>query len=130
MGVDLERELRERSCRRPEDGLGAVEHVERRLVARAQQLMRARLVQPDRAAGVRADLRVRDQPIRAPVRAFGWRIEQVGYGPVFILTSAIGLIAVVFVVMEWVRQAWRDRRVTNGPVSATDAARAAEGDTA
>jgi PAT family beta-lactamase induction signal transducer AmpG len=41
--------------------------------------------------------------------AIGERIEQVGYGPVFILTSAIGLIAVAFVVLEWARVAWRDR---------------------
>ncbi|HEX6219434.1 MAG TPA: MFS transporter, partial [Sphingomicrobium sp.] len=42
--------------------------------------------------------------------AIGERIEIVGYGPVFILTAAIGLIAVVFVILEWVRVAWRGRQ--------------------
>ena len=61
--------------------------------------------------------------------AIGERIEQVGYGPVFILTSLIGLIAVVFVALEWIRVAWRDRNGA-GDVLASDAARAAQGDTA
>ncbi len=63
--------------------------------------------------------------------AIGERIEQVGYAPVFLLTAGIGLIAVVFVVMEWARTAWADRnKKAPGPVPASDAARAAEGDTA
>ena len=60
----------------------------------------------------------------------GERIEEVGYAPVFWLTAAIGLIAVVFVILEWVRVAWKNRRAAaDGPVLASDAARAAQGDT-
>ena len=62
--------------------------------------------------------------------AIGERIEQVGYGPVFMLCAAIGLIAIVFVILEWVRAAWNERRRQKGDVLAADAARAAEGDTA
>jgi PAT family beta-lactamase induction signal transducer AmpG len=63
--------------------------------------------------------------------AIGERIEQVGYAPVFMTTAAIGLIAVAFVALEWIRTAWADRRrPAAGPVPASDAARAAEGDTA
>jgi PAT family beta-lactamase induction signal transducer AmpG len=61
----------------------------------------------------------------------GERIEQVGYAPVFMLCAAIGVIAVVFVAVEWARTAWAERRRdADGPVLASDAARAAEGDTA
>ena len=42
--------------------------------------------------------------------AIGERIEQVGYGPVFILCAGIGLIAIVFVVLEWIRTVWTERR--------------------
>jgi hypothetical protein len=50
---------------------------------------------------------------------------------VFRFTAAIGLIAVAFVVLEWMRVAWKERRdAANGPVPASDAARAVEGDTA
>ena len=60
----------------------------------------------------------------------GERIEQVGYAPVFWLTAAIGLIAVFFVILEWIRVAWKERRrPSDGPVLASDAARAAQGDT-
>lgn len=62
--------------------------------------------------------------------AIGERIEQVGYAPVFVLCAAIGVVAVVFVVLEWVRTAWADRRKGAGDVLGADAARAAEGDTA
>jgi PAT family beta-lactamase induction signal transducer AmpG len=62
--------------------------------------------------------------------AIGERIEQVGYAPVFMLCAMIGLIAVVFVVLEWGRTAWADRRRGSGDVLGADAARAAEGDTA
>jgi PAT family beta-lactamase induction signal transducer AmpG len=64
--------------------------------------------------------------------AIGERIEQVGYAPVFLLTAAIGLLAVAFVVLEWARTAWAERRrpAADGPVLQADAARAAEGDTA
>ncbi len=45
--------------------------------------------------------------------------------------ALIGLIAVGFVAAEWVRQSLMDRRRgADGPVPASDAARAAEGDTA
>jgi PAT family beta-lactamase induction signal transducer AmpG len=63
--------------------------------------------------------------------AIGERIDQVGYAPVFLLCAAIGLIAVGFVIAEWIRQAVAERRrAADGPVPASDAARAAEGDTA
>jgi MFS transporter, PAT family, beta-lactamase induction signal transducer AmpG len=61
----------------------------------------------------------------------GQRIEEIGYGPVFWLTAAIGIIAVVFVILEWIRVSWNDRRARRkGDVLAADAARAAQGDTA
>ena len=63
--------------------------------------------------------------------AIGEAIDNIGYAPVFRFTAAIGLIAVAFVVFEWIRVAWRDRRLAaDGPVPASDAARSAEGDTA
>ncbi|MBA3510307.1 MAG: MFS transporter [Sphingomonas sp.] len=63
--------------------------------------------------------------------AIGERIEQVGYAPVFLLTAAIGIIAVVFVILEWIRTAWAGRkRASTGPVLAADAAKVSEGDTA
>jgi PAT family beta-lactamase induction signal transducer AmpG len=60
----------------------------------------------------------------------GERIEQVGYAPVFILCALIGVVAVVFVVLEWLRVAWADRKRGNGDILAADAAKEAEGDTA
>ena len=62
--------------------------------------------------------------------AIGERIEQVGYAPVFTLCAMIGLVAVGFVILEWVRTAMAERRRTAGDVLAADQARAAEGDTA
>lgn len=63
--------------------------------------------------------------------ALGEAIDQIGYAPVFRLTALIGLVAVGFVALEWARTVWSERRVkANGPVPASDAARAAEGDTA
>ena len=62
--------------------------------------------------------------------AIGEAIDNIGYAPVFRFTAAIGLIAVAFVVLEWIRVAWNDRRAANGPVPASDAVRATEGDTA
>jgi MFS transporter, PAT family, beta-lactamase induction signal transducer AmpG len=62
--------------------------------------------------------------------AIGEAIDQIGYAPVFRFTALIGLVAVAFVILEWARTAWRDRRTVDGPVPASDAARAAEGDTA
>jgi PAT family beta-lactamase induction signal transducer AmpG len=63
--------------------------------------------------------------------AIGEAIDKIGYAPVFRFTALIGLLAVAFVALEWARTAWNERRnVANGPVPASDAARAAEGDTA
>ncbi len=63
--------------------------------------------------------------------AIGESIDQIGYAPVFRFTALIGLIAVGFVVLEWARTAWVERKqAADGPVPASDAARAAEGDTA
>ena len=62
--------------------------------------------------------------------AIGERIEQVGYAPVFTLCAMIGLVAVGFVVLEWVRTAMRDGRSGGGAVLAADQVRAEEGDTA
>jgi len=63
--------------------------------------------------------------------AIGEAIDNIGYAPVFRFTAAIGLIAVAFVAVEWVRITWSERRrAGDAPVPASDAARAAEGDTA
>ena len=63
--------------------------------------------------------------------AIGEAIDQIGYAPVFRFTAMLGLIAVGFVVLEWMRQEWAERRQRiDGAVPASDAARAAEGDTA
>ena len=63
--------------------------------------------------------------------AIGEAIDQIGYAPVFRFTAMIGLVAVGFVALEWIRVAWSERRrAANGPVLAADAVRAAEGDTA
>jgi len=51
--------------------------------------------------------------------AIGERIEQVGYGPVFILCAGIGVIAIVFVILEWIRTVWTER---NRPVEQMAAA--------
>ncbi|MDQ3483061.1 MAG: MFS transporter [Pseudomonadota bacterium] len=62
--------------------------------------------------------------------AIGERIEQIGYAPVFLLTAAIGLVAVFFVILEWIRTVWNDRRkAAAGSILESDAARAAQGDT-
>lgn len=42
--------------------------------------------------------------------AIGERIDAIGYAPVFWFTAAIGLIAVFFVILEWIRIAWNERR--------------------
>ena len=42
--------------------------------------------------------------------AIGEAIDNVGYAPVFRFTAAIGLIAVGFVILEWMRVAWNERR--------------------
>jgi PAT family beta-lactamase induction signal transducer AmpG len=61
--------------------------------------------------------------------AIGEAIDEIGYAPVFRFTALIGLIAVGFVVLEWIRTAWNDRRRSDGPVLAADAAKASQGDT-
>ena len=62
--------------------------------------------------------------------AVGEAIDEIGYAPVFLWTALIGLSAVVFVALEWVRTSWRERReAADGPVPAGDSARAAQGDT-
>ena len=63
--------------------------------------------------------------------AIGEAIDEIGYAPVFRFTALIGLVSVLFVVLEWVRTAWAEqRRRSDGPVLAADAARVVEGDTA
>ena len=42
--------------------------------------------------------------------AIGEAIDSIGYAPVFRFTAGIGLIAVAFVILEWVRVVWRARR--------------------
>ena len=42
--------------------------------------------------------------------AIGEAIDNIGYAPVFRFTAAIGLIAVAFVALEWIRVAWKERR--------------------
>jgi PAT family beta-lactamase induction signal transducer AmpG len=62
--------------------------------------------------------------------AVGEAIDEIGYAPVFLFTSAIGLIAVLFVALEWMRTGWNNRRErAGGDILASDAARASEGDT-
>ena len=63
--------------------------------------------------------------------AIGEAIDRIGYAPVFRFTALIGLIAVFFVALEWVRTSWSERRQRQGSdFVPTDALRAAEGDTA
>jgi len=64
--------------------------------------------------------------------ALGEMIETDGYVPVFYLTAALGGIAVVFCILEWIRWSYQRRREASRPglVPAGDAARAQEGDTA
>jgi PAT family beta-lactamase induction signal transducer AmpG len=42
--------------------------------------------------------------------AIGEAIDRIGYAPVFRFTAAIGLVAVAFVVLEWLRVLWKERR--------------------
>ncbi|MEO6581959.1 MAG: MFS transporter, partial [Sphingomicrobium sp.] len=51
--------------------------------------------------------------------AIGEAIDQIGYAPVFRFTALIGLIAVAFVVLEWARTAWAERRLAPGASAAT-----------
>jgi MFS transporter, PAT family, beta-lactamase induction signal transducer AmpG len=64
--------------------------------------------------------------------ALGEMIETDGYQAVFYFTAALGGIAVVFCLIEWVRTARVARlgRAAPGLVPTSDAARVAEGDTA
>jgi MFS transporter, PAT family, beta-lactamase induction signal transducer AmpG len=63
--------------------------------------------------------------------AIGEAIDRIGYAPVFRFTALLGLLAVGFVALEWMRTAWAERRQrTSGPVLGADAVRATEGDTA
>ena len=64
--VDGDRQLGQRALRRAEDDLRTVGDVERRLVARAQEVVRLLLVERDGAADVRADLRVGDDAVVGP----------------------------------------------------------------
>jgi len=63
--------------------------------------------------------------------ALGEMIETDGYVFVFFFTAALGGIAVVFCILEWIRSARAERRARTAPalVPASDAARATEGDT-
>ena len=62
--------------------------------------------------------------------AIGEAIDQIGYAPVFRFTALIGLVAVGFVILEWVRTAMAERGKGDGDILAADAAREAEGDSA
>ena len=64
--------------------------------------------------------------------ALGEMIETDGYVAVFNLCAALGAIAVVFCIFEWIRVEHQRRRDAARPalVPTSDAARAAEGDTA
>ncbi len=62
--------------------------------------------------------------------AIGEAIDDIGYAPVFRFTALIGLVAVGFVALEWVRTAMADRNKGDGDILAADAAKEAEGDTA
>ena len=62
--------------------------------------------------------------------AVGEAIDQIGYAPVFRFTALIGLVAVGFVILEWIRTAVAERTKGDGDILAADAAREAEGDTA
>src|SRR3954447_7830622 len=65
--VHHQRQLGERPAGGPEDVLRRVGQVERRLVARAEQVVGLLLVQRDRAADVGADLGVAEDPVDGPV---------------------------------------------------------------
>jgi len=64
--------------------------------------------------------------------AIGDAIDRIGYAPVFRFTALIGLLAVGFCALEWVRSAWAERRWRRdgAAIGAADAVRATEGDTA
>ncbi|MBA3677135.1 MAG: MFS transporter [Sphingosinicella sp.] len=64
--------------------------------------------------------------------ALGEMLETEGYVPVFYLTAALGGIAVIFCIFEWIRSSYerREPEAAPGLVPAGDAAKAQEGDTA
>lgn len=63
--------------------------------------------------------------------ALGEMIETQGYVDVFNLCAALGAIAVVFCIIEWIRaERERSRTAAPGLVPPSDAARSAQGDTA
>ena len=65
--VDGDLQLRQGPLGRAEDDLAVLRHVEGRLVARAEQVVRLLLVEPDRTTDVGADLGVRNDAVVAPV---------------------------------------------------------------
>src|SRR6266508_359867 len=81
LGVDHDRQLRQRPCGRAEDHLGVVRQVEGRLVARAEHVVRLLLVQGDRAPDVGADLGVAQDPVDAPVLPTGLRRDLLRVDP-------------------------------------------------
>ncbi|MDP9413653.1 MAG: MFS transporter [Pseudomonadota bacterium] len=64
--------------------------------------------------------------------ALGEMIEAQGYVAVFRLTAALGLLAVIFCLLDWLRSLREQRRAKAAPelVPPSDVARAIEGDTA
>ena len=66
--------------------------------------------------------------------ALGEMIETDGYVAVFYLTAALGGLAVIFCILEWIRSSWAARRDEQEAapelVPPSDAARVTEGDTA
>ncbi len=63
--------------------------------------------------------------------ALGEAIELYGYAPVFRFCAALGLIAVVFCLLEWMRSVWAERRSARPErVPGSDAGKVVVGDTA
>ena len=56
-------------------------------------------------------------------------IDTQGYVPVFHLTAALGVIAVLFCILEWLRSERGRRRTNPAKIPQADAAQAAQGDT-
>src|SRR3954451_7063547 len=73
--VDRDRKLRQGTRCGPEDDRSAVGHVELRLVAGAQQVVRLLLVQGDGAPDVGAHLGVGDDAVVGPVGTLGLLVE-------------------------------------------------------
>jgi PAT family beta-lactamase induction signal transducer AmpG len=64
---------------------------------------------------------------RAPL---GQAIDEMGYAPVFIFTALIGLIAVVVVIIEWIRTAWVGRHPQEPPTVEDGVVARSQGDPA